>query len=403
MTSNADSLLASVLLRGDDDPDPYAGYERLRDAGPVIVGSSGTVVLTSWDHCTEALRDKRLGKADESLGFRLNPVPEDLQRRAMARFRRTMLFRNAPEHSRLRRLVADVFTGKHVVDLEPQIAHIVDRLLDTLEEEGSIDAISQLALPLPVAVIGALLGLTPEESAFAAPQVRALMAPLEPAADAADVLRAAGAEDQLADQFHRFLDDRRRRPGDDLLSRLVSARDDDALDDEECVGTAMLLFAAGFETTTNLIGNGLQALLEHPQAMSTLRAKPRLIDNAIEEMLRFDAPIQTDGRTALEPTLIGSTTIDTGTVVLLLLGAANRDPSRFTRPADFDIERADTQSVSFGAGAHYCLGAPLARLEARVLFPRLLQRFPGLRPDRPATWRPGLTFRGLCSLPVSIG
>lgn len=402
MTSKTDSLLASVLLRGDEDPDPYAGYERLREAGPAVVGSSGTVVLTGWDDCTQALRDKRLGKADESLGFRLAPVPEDLQRRAMARFRRTMLFRNAPEHARLRRLVSDVFTAKHVADLEPQIALIVDRLLDAIEETRSVDAISELALPLPVAVIGALLGLLPEESAFAAPQVRALMAPLEPSADAATVLKAADAEDQLADLFHRFLDDRRGRPGDDLLSRLVSARDDDALDDEECVGTAMLLFAAGFETTTNLIGNGLHALFENPHAMSTLRSNPSLIDNAVEEMLRYDAPIQTDGRTALAPTEVGSIRISEGTVVLLLLGAANRDPSHFARPADFDIERTDAESLSFGAGAHYCLGAPLARLEARLLFPRLLERFPRLHPDGPGNWRPGLTFRGLSSLPVSI-
>jgi cytochrome P450 len=396
-----DGLLASVLLDDHGAAGPYAGYEKLRSESPVLVGSSGTVVLTGWNECAQALRDPRLGKVDESLGFRLNAISPELQQAALARLRQTMLFRNPPDHSRLRRLVSDVFTPRHVVELEASIAAAVDVLIDQMEEKGDCDIVADLALPLPVAVIGDLLGVPVEDQLAAAPLVRCLLAPLEPSTDVGGFEAAVEGEAELAAYFNDLLDEKRKHPGSDLLSRLATSREEEALDQEECVGTAMLLFAAGFETTTNLIANGVAALLNHQDEAERWRGDPDLSATAVDELLRFEPPIQTDGRTVLEQTQIGDIRVDPGTVVLLLLGAANRDPVRFTDPNRLDLARSQGPSLAFGAGIHYCLGAPLARLEGKILFPRLLERFPRLHCSQPARWRSGLTFRGLVELHVS--
>jgi cytochrome P450 len=368
----------------------------------VHVSASGTVVLTRFRDCDQALRDRRLGKVDESLGFRLTPVPAELQRRAMRRFRKTMLFRNPPDHARLRSLVADVFTARHVQDLHAYITAATDQLIDTLADHGRGDIITDLALPLPVAVISHLFGLPEDGREFAAPLVRDLIAPLEPAADTAAVERAAAAEDQPADYIGAVLEHKRRHPAEDLLSRLATADGDHRLDHDECVGTGILLFAAGFETTTNLIGNATAALLDHPEQAALLRQRPDLASNAVEELLRWEAPVQTDGRTALHQTEIAGTTIHPGQVVLTLIGAANRDPEHFEHPDVLDLARHDVSPLSFGAGIHYCLGAALERMEGATVLPRLVTRLPDLRSNGPAVWRPGLSFRGLLTLPVSI-
>ncbi|NKQ58754.1 cytochrome P450 [Amycolatopsis sp. K13G38] len=398
--SAADQLLLEVLLSPHGPAGPYPAYRRLRQAAPVHVSASGVVVLSRYRDCDTALRDRALGKADESLGFRLSPVPPELSQRALHRFRRTMLFRNPPDHHRLRTLVADVFTTRHIRDLRSSVVTAVEALLDSIADKRDADIITDLALPLPVSVIGDLLGLPEHGRAAAAPMVRDLMAPLEPAADAAAIERAANAEDQLADYLGEIIADKRRRPGEDLLSRLATARGRDTLDHDECVGTAILLFAAGFETTTNLIGNGTTALLEHPDQAARLRSTPDLAANAVEELLRWDAPVQTNGRTALAATTIGDTVIEPGQVVLMLLGSANRDPDRYGNAEELDLARPNPTPLSFGGGIHYCLGAALARMEAAEALPRLLARFPNLAARGEPTRRTGLSFRGLTSLPV---
>jgi cytochrome P450 len=228
------------------------------------------------------------------------------------------------------------------------------------------------------------------------------VAPLEPTADAEAVRRAADAENQLAEYFSHLLASKRSDPQDDLLSRISQAQGDDTLDDEEAVGTAILLFAAGFETTSNLIGNGLTALLTHPAQLHRLRTDPDLAPNAVEELLRYDTPVQTDGRTALAPTSIAGVDIAEGEIVLTLLGAANRDPARFADPETLDVTRPSPSPLSFGAGIHFCLGAALARAEGVEVFPRLLTRFPRIELAGQPQWRSGLTFRGLTSLPVRL-
>ncbi|MBJ8344428.1 cytochrome P450 [Antrihabitans sp. YC2-6] len=400
MTAPPRELLLAALLADHGQAGPYDAFRRLREAHPALLTQSGVLVLSRYDDCAAALRDRRLGKVDESLGFGLTDIPEELQRQAMHRFRRTMLFRNPPDHQRLRRLVADVFTPHHVQDLRARIVLQIDRLLDGIAEKPVADIIAELALPLPVNVIGDLLGVPAEARSAAAPLVRALVASLEPSANTADLTRACEAEDQLAQYFSELIAAKRADPSDDLLSRLAAARGDDTLDDDECVGTAILLFAAGFETTTNLIGNGVAALLSHPDQMALLRQRPDLAATAVDELLRYDAPVQTNGRTVLEATRLAGIDLRPGQVVLTLLGAANRDPDRFPNPDVLDITRTGTVPLSFGAGIHFCLGAPLARLEGIELFPRLVSRFPRLTLASEPIWRTGMSFRGLSSLKV---
>lgn len=395
--------LLEVLLSDHGAAGPYEAYRWLRERAPRLRTGSGLVVLSGYEDCAAALRDRALGKADESLGFALAAVPEQLQRRALRRFRRTMLFRNPPDHGRLRRLVAQVFTPRHVEELRPSVVARIDELLDGWAGRDEVDAVADLALPLPVGVIGDLLGVPGSDLVATAPRVRALVAPLEPSADVDAVREAAEAEDELAAYFADLLEVKRRRPDDDLLSRLATAHGDDRLDDDEMVGTAILLFAAGFETTTNLVGNGLAALLAAPEQRHRLARDPGLVTTAVDELLRFDAPVQTDGRTALADTRIGDLDIPAGQVVLLLLGAANHDPAVFTRPSELDVGRREAPPLSFGGGLHFCLGASLARLEAAELFPRLLSRFPHLTPAGPPRWRRALSFRGLDRLPLHPG
>ncbi|PYE13513.1 cytochrome P450 [Williamsia limnetica] len=399
--ANGTDLLRAALLTDHGSAGPYESYRRLRTSHPVLQTSSGVVVLSRHRDCDSALRDRKLGKADESLGFGLTEVPVELQREAMHRFRRTMLFRNPPDHTRLRRLITDVFTTRHVEFLRTRIVATIEHLLDEMADKPTVDVMTDLALPLPVTVIGDLLGLPAEGRELAAHFVRDLVAPLEPMSDAQAVRRAARAEDYLAAYLGTLLAAKRIHPADDLLSRLAAAHGEDRLDDDECVGTAILLFAAGFETTTNLIGNGLAALLANPCQADLLRRQPALSANAIEELLRYDAPIQTNGRTVLEPTQIAGVDLEPGQVVVTLLGAANRDPDHVTRPDALDITRIVSRPLSFGAGIHFCLGAALARMEGAELFPRLLDRFPELAATGEAKWRPGLSFRGLISLPVA--
>ncbi|MFD0361059.1 cytochrome P450 [Nocardia sp. GCM10030253] len=400
--SPAGQLLAEVLLTDFGAAGPYDGYRRLRELAPVLITGGRTLVLSRYADCDAVLRNRAIGKADESLGFRLSPIPEELRQRAAHRFRRTMLFRNPPDHTRLRRLVSSAFTGRHVEELRAAVVTQIETLLDGLAEHDTVDIISELALPLPVGVIGDLLGVPEGDRAAAAPLIRAMLAPLEPSSDAAAVARSADAEDELAAYFADLLAAKRRHPADDLLSRLATALGDDVLDDDECVGSAILLFAAGFETTTNLIGNGLAALLAFPDQRELLCSRPELAPGAVEELLRYDAPVQTDGRTVLEPTTVAGIECEPGRTILMLLGAANRDPDRFPDPDRLDLTRSGSPNLAFGSGIHFCLGAHLARMEGIELFPRLLARFPAIAPAGEQIWRSGLSFRGLQSLPVAL-
>jgi cytochrome P450 len=257
---------------------------------------------------------------------------------------------------------------------------------------------------LPATVIGELVGVPAADRASFQPLVRAGTAALDPAADPAALQSAAAAMQQMRAYFFELVAERRRAPADDLLSGLVAAREaGDALSDDEVVATAILLFAAGFETTTNLIGNGLLALLDHRDELNRWRNDPSLAHTAVEELLRWDSPVQLNMRTALEPAEVAGEPLARGDAVVVLQGGANRDPERFDHAETLDVGRTDNAPVSFGWGIHHCLGAALARMEGEVVFNALLRRCRTIesRVDVPE-WRPTLTLRGLATLPVTV-
>jgi cytochrome P450 len=309
-----------------------------------------------------------------------------------------------PDHTRLRKLVAKAFTPKTVENLRPDIVRLTDELLDRLDRH--VDIITALALPLPMNVIGEMLGVPADERVALQPYVRDAVSTLElnPTLEQIDV--AAAASRVLNERFDALIAERRGAPTGDLLSELIHVEEQgDQLDHDELLTTIMLLFAAGFETTTNLIGNGLLALLDHPDEMQRLRNDPSLMKTAVEELLRWDSPVQVDGRVAFEDVDLHGETVAAGEQVVTLLGAANRDPRVYDEPDRFDVGRVAQAPMSFGAGIHYCLGAALARAEGHVVFERLLQRFPVIEPDwdgaRPE-YRDSIVLHGLQSLPVRV-
>jgi cytochrome P450 len=397
---DAERLLADVLT-GNSGSDPYGAYRWIREQAPVLCTRNGTVVLTRFDDVWAALRHPDLGKPEQGFGIRRGEVPGDQASQAMARWKSTILFANPPEHTRLRRLLSDVFTPRHVEQLRSQIAAIADRHLDRLDGQPGTDFIDAVALPLPAQVIADLLGIPGTDYQDCAPLVRDLVDLFEPFATAASVARAITAQDKISGYLAGLLAAKRRHPGPDLLSRLAASRAADALDDTEMTATAVLLFAAGFETTVNLLGNGLHALLTHPAQLTALRQDPALVPRAVEEFLRWDSPVQLTSRSATRPCAIAGAELSPGQTVLVLLGGANRDPARFTDPDEMIVARDEGLALSFGSGIHFCLGAHLARLEAAELFTRLLSRFAHLELAGPPQRRPGRSLRGFAQLPIT--
>lgn len=405
----ADALLMELFSQPQAREDPYPVYRQLREAAPVHRSSFGPVVLSRYHDCVQALRDHRLGKGEATSGLvpggdsSAGDVDAELRDAFFERAGNTMLFVNPPDHTRLRRLVSRAFTPGRVEALKPQVARMVSDILDRMADEGETDAMAALAFPLPVAVIGDLVGVPAEDRAAFQPLVRDAVRALDFSADPDAVRQAFVAQDRMGEYMSGLIAERRKHPTDDLLSGLIDARDrGDALTEDEMVATAILLFAAGFETTTNLIGNGLLALLQHPVELRRLRDLPILLGTAVEELLRWDAPVQLDARTVLEPAEIAGEALEPGDFVITLLGAANRDPQRFADPELFDVGRSDNTPLSFASGIHYCLGAGLARMEAATVFGQLLARFGEIRlADRPER-RDNLTLRGLATLPVEV-
>ena len=409
--TEADNALIRLLLMPDDRRDPYPSYRDLQARAPVLRSGLGFIVLTRYDDCLATLRNPRLGRGAKGRATGELPqvavlgttLDEETRRQFFTRAGSSMLFADPPDHTRLRGLVSRAFTPQRVERLRPAVERLVAEHLDALPVGEEVDVMSALAFPLPVAVIGELVGVPASDRPRFQPLVRAAAAGVEPAADADTLVAGIEAYDEMSGYFTELLAQRRREPADDLLTALTHAREaDDTLLDREIVGTAILLFAAGFETTTNLIGNGLLALLQHPDQLERWRHDPGLGVSGVEEILRYDSPVQINMRTALEPAEVAGEVLEKGEVVLMFQGAANRDPGRFPAPEVFDVARADNVPLSFGWGAHHCIGAALARLEGQVLFRELLARFDVellvAEPER----RPTLTLRGLASLPVRL-
>ncbi|GAA2673743.1 cytochrome P450 [Streptomyces lunalinharesii] len=378
--------------------DPYPYYAKLRAQGPVHQ------VLTPYDQpawlvvgheaVRTALADPRLGK--DWSGANLPRADGD----DVPLFT-NMLDVDPPHHTRLRKLVAKEFTSRRVEALRPRVQRLTDELLDAMltAPDDRADLIEALAFPLPMTVICELLGVpSMDREAFRA-WSHELVSPTGPEA-------AQQAVEAMSGYLTTLIASLRRESGEGLLADLIRTSDEDGdrLSPEEVIGTAFLLLVAGHETTVNLIANGVRALLEHPAQLAALQADDGLLDNAVEEMLRYDGPVETaTWRWAAEPVELAGTVIPAGSAVLISLASASRDPERFADADDFDITRDPRGHVAFGHGIHFCLGAPLARLEGRIALRSLLERCPGLALDNAApsaTWRPGLLMRGTDRLPV---
>jgi cytochrome P450 len=320
-----------------------------------------------------------------------------------------LLTTDAPEHTRLRRLVSTAFTARRVENLRGQVQEIADGLLDEIVPTGRAELLSEFAFPLAITVICELLGVPrSDQDVFRqwTKDFRRWTNDTDSVRTSQEAARPVGLRDLLG-YLTDLVDLRRKEPADGLVDALIAARDaDDRLNETELLSMMSLLLVGGFETTVNLIGNGTLALLRHPDQLALLRERPELLDSALEEMLRYDGSFETaTWRFPLEPIEVAGTRIEKGHPVLLSLAAADRDPAKFEAPDRFDVTRAENGHVAFGRGAHFCLGAPLARLEGRIAFEALLRRLPGLAlavPPAQLRWQRSLTIRGLEALPVTF-
>ncbi|MGC9960827.1 MAG: cytochrome P450 [Acidimicrobiales bacterium] len=414
-----DALFLETIGTPEGRQDPYGRYRLLREAAPVYRSGVGFVVCTRYEECQFALRDPRLGKEEadreervrERFGH-LEIFPRILE---LTTDRRSLLFLNPPDHTRLRALVSKAFTPRTVERLRPDIVELVDDLLDRIPTGEVVDIMEVLAYRLPVAVISKMLGVPSKDW----PRFREVMGRatvlLEPVIADDEIEPAFEAQAELEEYFADLVAVRRRAPLDDLLSGLIAVEEGtDKLTEMELISTAILLFGAGFETTTNLIGNGLLALLRHPDELARLRAdlacegtagnrEGATMRAAVEELLRYDSPVQFDGRHAFEDIELAGLPIPAGSEIITVLGAANRDPARFSDPERLDLRRDEGPPMSFASGIHFCLGASLARAEGQVAFDRLLARYRSieLATEAPA-FKNRITLRGLAELPVVL-
>jgi cytochrome P450 len=409
---NADGLLAELVATPQGKADPYSRYATLRTYAPVHRSAFGFCVLSRYDDCLQLLRHPGTGKDFSEAATALGLSEEQqAQQAAFRNDRSNMLFADPPDHTRLRRLASRAFTPRSVEALRPRVVALVDDLLDRLGDgtsegaadgEGTVDVVEALAFPLPVSVIGEMLRVPAEDRPRFRPLVRAVTAMLELAITPEALDAATAASEELEAYFAALIAERRVEPRDDLMTRLIQAEDEgERLSEYELISTSILLFAAGFETTTHLIGNALLALVRNPDQLDRLRADRSLLRTAVDELLRYDSPVQITARTAYEDILLGDECIDAGTTVLALLGAANRDPARFNDPDRLDVGRSEAPPLSFGSGIHHCLGAALARLEAQIVLDRLLDRFARIElVGGEPRYRDSLTLRGLVELPM---
>jgi cytochrome P450 len=395
--------------------DPYPTWRALRERAPVHCIERGPVrfwVLTRHADVAAVLRDPRMS-VDRP--FQPKPPADDAPvdpatlhpvARALRVLTRVMLFRDPPDHTRLRGLASKAFTPRMVEALRPRIQALVDELIEPVGEGDSYDVVRALAEPLPILVIAELLGLPASDRKDLKRWSDDLAAMLDGSIAMQHLGPAVKSAGEVTEYLREHLEQRRARPRDDLLSAMIAARErDENLNDEEIIATALLVMGAGHETTTNLIGNAVLALLRDPAAQARLRREPALIESAVEEFLRYDAPVQATSRVANEPFEIAGRVIPPREEIGLALGAANRDPAVFAEPDRLDLGRADNRHLAFGFGIHFCLGAGLARLEAALAVGALVARTASLElavADDALAWRPGWLLRGLTSLPARV-
>ena len=392
---------------------PYPSYHQLRAQDPVHWNEPvGVWTLTRYSDVMETLRDRRM--SSDRMSAHAGRIPESMQEKMapiIRIFSNTMLLSDPPSHTRLRSLANKAFTPRVVENMRSHIQSIVDQSLDDVESAGGMDVINDLAYPLPVRVICEMLGVAPEDQdQFKkwTDDLALFLGDVRRAAEHVEVAQRSALE--MIDYLKGIIRECRQNPRDDLISALVVAEEQgDTFSEEELYSMFVVLQIGGHETTTNLIGNGLLALLQNPEQMQKLRDNPALMETAVEELLRYHSPIQITARIAMEDLEIGGKQIAKGQFISTYIGAANRDPDQFPDPDHLDITRQENRHLAFALGPHFCLGAALARLEGRVAIGTTLRRFPELRLEPPLSvetqleeiqWRDNPVFHGLASLPV---
>ena len=391
-----ESALAS-LFSAEGRSDPYPAYDALRAHAPMFAALDGRWFVTTHALTSRLLRDPGLRVADAADYDTF--WPDWRENRGVASIVQSMLQYNPPDHTRVRRAAAATFTARRVAALRDVITEQAAELIKAMP--GRADFVSAFAYPLPIAVICALLGVPDTDRQWFRQRAADLTVVLEPISTEEEMRGADAAGRELEDYFAGLIAQRRRDPQEDLTSALAAG--DSGLTGAELLANLVLLLVAGFETTTNLLGTGLKLLLDRPEHAERLRADPSLAPAYVEEILRFDSPVQLTTRFTSVPLDLDGQDLPAGAALTMLLGSANRDPARYPDPHRFDPDRPNIQPVSFGGGAHYCLGAPLARLEAQVAFPLLLTMLPGLAVDGEPRMRDRLVLRGFATLPITTG
>ena len=400
------------LLAQETKRDPIAFSARLREQGAVLpfygLGKERGWLVTQYDDVLTILKDPRFIKDPQKLTPSLQGEQAEADERAavmsnLLKYRRDMLVTDPPDHTRLRGLVSKAFTPRMIEHLRPRIQQLADELLDAVQKQGQMDLIADFAFPLPITVISEMLGISGADRQ----QFRTWSQTLVTGVVGSEPTKVVAAMEAFVQYIKTLLAEKRAHPGTDLTSGLVQAEErGDRLSEAELISTIFLLIVAGHETTVNLLGNGMLALFEHPEQMRRLCTDPSLIPSAIEELLRYTAPVSMSSpRWASEDIPLHDQVIRKGEMVFVSLIGADTDPRQFSDPEVLDIARQENQHVAFGKGIHFCLGAPLARLEGQIAIGTLLRRLPRLRlacePEQ-LTWTQSPILRGLTSLPVTF-
>lgn len=401
--------IVGALMTPEGRQDPYPLYAAARALGPVFgVPDFGMYVCTGYEEINAVLRSPEFGKFEHE---QIIAAWQDhlVDGGSVDTISSSILDANPPHHRRVRSLISSAFTPRRIAGLEPAIARVADQLLDELEQRGGggepVDFMEYFAFRLPVTVICELLGIPEQDRVRFRPLAHDLTTALELIDDLAKLAPADAAALELRAYFEKLTAQRRAQPADDLVSALVqvNSADDGRLSDVELIVNLTLLLVAGFETTTNLLGNGLELVLRRPNVRAGLSSGGIPVEGFVEEVLRYDSPVQLTSRIALtDEARIGEQRIKRGEQVLMLIGAANRDPARFPDPEAFDPLRPESAPLSFGGGIHYCLGQGLARLEARIAFSRLFQRFPEIHAATDPVRSDRLVLRGYEKLEVVL-
>ncbi len=405
MAGDDPRAVMAALVSPEGRQNPYPFYEALRAHGNLLEIKPGLMVAVGYAECDQLLREPQL-RVQDAQSYDV-VYPGWRTHSSLRGYTDSMLYRNPPDHARIRRLVSGGFTARRVAGLRPAIEQMTERLLDRIADAGAdgspVDFIAEFASRLPIAVISELLGVPEEDQAWFRAIAADVTIALEGINNVSRLRTADAAMDELTGYFTEIIEDRRRHPMNDVVSALVNIHDTDGrqLTQDEMLGNMMLMLTAGFETTSFLLGHALLLALENPKYAERLRTEPDFSVGYVEEVLRFETPVQATSRWAATDVHTSGTKIPADTKVVCVLGAANRDPQRYFVPTRFDADRRDIQPLSFAAGSHFCLGAPLSRMEAQIALPMMLRRFPDLAPAGAPVRRDTWVGRGIDWFPIA--